>query len=472
LCIFNPVSAELILLTKSSFGISLSRKFPLLDVPVTGLVPIQFSKVQPAKHKRKKYDPIAAQIGELLNRSTVSAREQFQDLRRAWRERFKQEPPDEITLFDTALDNIIADLSFSRRDLSSEQFDKSRLGESVSFAAGAIHSLSEGCSKLRRQLDDYAQPPDLWTQSVSYGDLARPCFLGAANRFAEELVKRAGFFNSPNIISVLGESFALASLANSIESLAHIPQSSPSLHILYLPSQLKLRFGSLPVLAHEIGHIFFKDGSNHATELLARMYSGRLEIFRELTNELDRTVTKYEGNRIDQSNFERQRLRVKRATIGFAWMTEILCDLIACALSGPSYLYSISRFVTGTFSEFVGERRFTETHPSFVERVILCIEFLKSTGFEVSFVSDYLDSSRLAFPTDLAQEISSLVKQPYSCREHSRAVGEVKQRLMEGRPVKESPILILNALWDGVMRNGDYVNEIAVVVSLLDSYSE
>ena len=147
----------------------------------------------------------------------------------------------------------------------------------------------------------------------------------------------------------------------------------------------------------------------------------------------------------------------------------IACDLISCAVAGPAYLYALARFAPP--DNYSNSRQTSNDHwrrgyPSLAERISCALGFLKWRGLDPHFASIYYQESAGLEAPDLFEWVLSTATSPYTPEDHKRAIGEIKRSLMKGDVIPSRPTLVLNALWDGVVRKSGYVDEMAAVSSI------
>ncbi len=461
--LFNPQDANAYLIIPSLVGLNLYRNFKKLGSPLaTGLI---FSKCSekprepPADIKKtpqKTYDPIGSQIGEVLYRQSVSLKEQMNDAKRAWVKKMGQDPPAELNKLNMTLDELIDFLAATKAKGSLTHDQKIMLLQKIDDTASLIRFSSSRFADLITKLNEFNVPPDPWKSHVPYTEIICPLVLTAAKQFTEELLDRSNMSTRLSIIIGFGHDFSTEPLLSSHSSThpfgSDITGDLPHQILLTtMPVQFRFRLGALPALAHEVAHVIVNFSQKTSGDKIKK-------ISKILEEEIyGKEMVKYFKLFEEKGKTEDERLSI---------IFEILCDLVATSLSGPAYLYSVCRFATGTLSEF-RKTDLDKTDSLFAKRILFCGSLLNSIGFILHFTSQYLDLDYKPLPQELWQQVISLVERPYLPQEHEK-IEEIKSQLALGKPVKAPPTLILNALWDAVVRKAAYINEIAVLTSLQD----
>lgn len=457
--LFRADKSEIYLLVSSTQGLNLLRRLPRLSTPVTGLVPRKLSSRPPLlKRSSQPYDPIAAQIGEVMKSSNVALKQQLKELRRTWHQRVSQDAPVELLSAEAELDKLIRDVTETQNAVLSTEEGDGRFLSLFDMAAGWINLMSEMSARLISQLTDYDEPPDPWKSLVCFSETIPRLVLVAARRFCRELLERSNLLNQFDILPVFGENFMITAKMFPPIGLSAEAKPGKGTLIVCVPRQLRFRLGAMPVLAHEVAHIIARQD----VELIRAVATGDKRFGSATLRDVFEQLALPEA----PMGYDEERDYLETLPTAFRWAEEILSDLVAASLCGPAYLYSISRFAIGTLSQLEGRGRPSETHPPFSKRLALCIGLLESTGFEVPFRSRYLRLRHESLAPDLCHRIVSLVRTPYLAPEHSTAVNEVKAHLLAGKTVEASPVQVFNALWDAVVRKHGYVNEIAMALSL------
>jgi hypothetical protein len=460
LSMVDPRQSEIYILTPSVKGLELSRSCAFLGSANTGLI-LEYAKANPETTKKPKrpYDPVGAQVNEVLFRSSVALKDQLKHLQLMWPARIRSEPPLELRNAESDVDAFVA--SAKQLERAESPITKNIILQEIDVFAQWMAQASRICTRLMRGIADYDSEVDPWITSCSYSEQARPMMLTSAKNFVEEIADRCGLREKTQIIPIVGSNFtAYMALLPRVDWLASpLKNEHPSnTVVLTMPKQVQLRLGALPILAHEVAHIVIRDHSELMIAVASQQFGDEETSIYRLIGQLDLPTSR-------DSAAERMDYARKFET-AVGWSEEILCDLAATLMAGPAYVYAACRFITGTLSEFTEKPSSTNSHPPLVERIRICLDFLSSIGFETTFESAFIDSVRRPFPAQLSSKLKSIVGNSYLPAEHTDAIGRVKQELASGRPSSGNPVQILNALWDGVMKRDVYVNEIALAISL------
>lgn len=467
-CLFLPHSMELCIFTD---GLNCEKllRYPNIPKPIRGLVLRETTEKSEIRGRlSKSYDPIGAQIGEILNRNSVAVANLIKDTANAWKNYLRTEPPSEFAYLEQAINRQIEYIRVALSQLQSDKSDsedKKILFFEIDLLATRLKQISEIYAHLKDKLRDYQAPIDHWDFSTNYLELATPLVLRAAKQYIHELTDRAALSGQMNIIPIFGDEFSSQplihqGLLSSFSKTSNDILGKMKARIFSLPREMKLRIGSFPILAHEIGHALLENNNIIINEVALSILDGKykttfLGIFDHITK--PKQLTKA-ASIIYKNNIN----------IMFKWLNEILSDLIATALAGPAYIYAFARFATGTLHHYLtDDKKHYPTHPSIDIRILLCIEYLNSLGFVSSFASGFLKSTSNMMHNDLVEMIFSLVSKPYTLDQHS-GISTIQQSLIQGNIIHNDPILILNALWDSVIDKKGYINEIAALLSLIN----
>jgi hypothetical protein len=275
--------------------------------------------------------------------------------------------------------------------------------------------------------------------------------LDAAGRFAHEIADRAGLADAIRVIPAFGERFALVRPWSIFESDKRPP--GPATTMALLPRSCQLRLGSIPVIAHAIMHeLVQQKGPPLIEEFLAE--SGELAGIDDLVQNLSSSWAGIKNAGKVQEVWARAE--------------ELVCDLFACTVCGPAYFYSMVRFVSGTLSDFVRPSKSAGTRLPFSKRCATCFRVLRGLGFEMSFHSDYFRTDVVPAPDSFCRWLNDKVSRPYMAHENTALLDACERELSEGKPSNADPVTLLNAVWRAVVRKGPYLNEIALLLSLID----
>ncbi|MBZ5491448.1 MAG: hypothetical protein LAO76_11000 [Acidobacteriia bacterium] len=455
--IFCAVAPNLICgILPSAEGLQLFRKHQQLPRPLTGLVCCHevLSLREPRKPSQGAYDPLNAQIREVLNSSSAVIAEQLKTLGTVWRHSVGGTPPQELRV----IENTIMKNRETLREFL-EVFADDRREQAIALGlvdnlSAQINAFSSNFDRLIRQANQYASPKNLLTEPVaetaSYSEAVAPFFLRAARNLAEEFVSRSGIART-KVIPVIADAFTIHNDPFFVRYSTDWSDTFEKTVLATIPVQFRLRLGALPVLAHEIAHLVL-DHSLLVEKLADRKYRA----------EKDSLTTTIEE--ISQMAEDDLPSKMQEAEMARAWALELLADCVAALIAGPAFLYAMARFATGTLSE--SRRKGTQTHPPFANRLRCCLAFLKARGFDVPFQSKLLTVGDETIGNTLSRDIQALVPRPYTVTEHDDAKTKVKEALQNGRVPDAAPTAVLNALWDAVVRKESYVNEIASLFAM------
>jgi hypothetical protein len=452
-CFYLPHSAELCLLTDARLGLGLLRKHSSLPSPITGLTLREVKKSAVVNRPSgRTYDPIGAQINEVLNSMETIVREQIINTRHLWTEIFKGELPHELANADRRLKDSTAPIvKLLKSDL--EKTDKQLILSCINQVAWTLQDISSTCANLCGYLRDYQLPGREVNIETTYAQTATSPILQASRSYCEEIALRLGIEKEVSILPVLSDNFFVQmrlfqTHGNSIH------RGEKSLVLVAIPRSFRFRLGAFPVLAHEVAHIRVQAMKQEIEKLTLRTWPGRFnEAFGSLKlNESPLTL-------------EATKEYARRGRVGNSWATEILVDLIATATVGPAYIFSFARFIVGTPLDGNADWERNPTHPPIAQRLFLCLDFLKFLDFDVQFESRYLKWINTPIDEELARIALSAVKKPYTVDEH-RQIRHVQQQLQAGQIANHNPVIILNALWEAVAQKRGHINEIATLLSM------
>lgn len=228
----------------------------------------------------------------------------------------------------------------------------------VRSASAVLGNLLQACSLLRVLLGQLTNPRrelvELGLVELVHDSVDKLAITAAP---AEEIV----FL--PN--SLKGYSLGLLSTTtDQIRSLIQGASASESLSvrteafILGLPSGDPSNSLLAPILAHEIGHILID----------SRIESPLDNILVEVESVVQ-TLSSAQGidDAVKVESFKR--------TI-YAWLTESLCDMIACRIAGPSYLFASTVYLQAPLA-----RPLSASHPPTPMRIMTCVNSLDRWGW-------------------------------------------------------------------------------------------
>lgn len=464
-CMFIPHSNELCVLTDGNNGLQLRNYFNNV-MPMTGFVLRSIIKKSKKNNKKiiKHYDPIGAQVGEMLSRFPVALNKLIQDTAISWKNILHTEPPLEIKEICGLINSKIIEFKNCIKDFHEADKDsnlKKALLRHIDNTIYYFKIISHSYANFKDSLREYNLPINPWNNSTNYLELSTPLVLNAAKKYLDELKDRAGISTEIDIIPIFSDDYAAYPLLPP----GLIPTGNRT-RIISMPREAKLRLGAFPILGHEVGHFILEKKSDFlVAEIISDLVNEKCAIsFHGAFSDLDKIWRDGKLQKVTSINemenmIEQMKLFKNRISV-------ILCDLIATALVGPAYVYALPRFALGTMGYFSDRNRHQKTHPSIASRILLCIELLVSLGFTPSFNSEYLEVSGSQMDRCLVDKIISLIKEPYSCYQHSN-IEEIQNSLAKGIIISNRPTLIINALWDAVIHRKNYINEIATLSSLV-----
>jgi hypothetical protein len=389
------------------------------------------------------YDAIASRKSELVNQIIPTVDRNLRDLASKW-ESFLGEPaPEEIV--------------DARRNLNQflERLRGVVGGASPAYFMGAItegdslaSQYARSSTQLLSALDDYG------AGHSNYVDQASSLMLRCVKTFADDVSSRLGVDESWRVFPFFSDSdFVMLGMFSPFRSTLQ-----RKIAALGLSRSRQLRLGAIPICAYHIGWLNEPEVPEDSLDLLVK------SLLRPSDSDFSARVRRL----VDAvMSCEAGSARILRTALSV-----LSCDLLACATVGPAYVYSIARFVSPISTDDIkasaspsaeGWRR---GYPPLGDRISLCLAFLKWRLIEPHFRSMYLQDVPTIRAHEFFEWILSKVDSPYTPEEHDQARGKLKSDLMNGIVVSSRPSLIVNALWDGVVRKSGYVNEMAALASV------
>jgi len=482
-CFIEPLTRHFYVITTSFAGNDFSHNYPEMGTPRTGFkLKANWIAGKSTKRSSERYDPIKSQIKEVTNSSSVALFELLAELKKLWIQKLGFPAPMEITWTESILTKALEHFKGKSLNQTLDAENNILFLKNIDVFAYWMGIITRQTSSLISKLKDYQEVKDPWSSDTSYSTIMNIMILESANRYLKDLTLRADIKDRVSFIPFFGGGFfSCRSVLPNLGPLGEqMEKGETETRIITIPRQFKNRLGALPILAHEVGHKVIdheKVIDNPILKLVGESISKKdfsnlgetlSSLFREALpqrKESERDLLQYQ----DLLQYHMQLSETLQIISSYA--SEILSDLIAISLTGPAYLYALSRFATGTLHEFVGDSMVSDTHPAFRKRILLCLEFLQAIGIIVPYESEYLEKPEGSFPSALVKKILAYVEMPYLLEDHEKAIGRIKSDLLNGRQVSASPVLVLNALWDAVMKKEGYVNEIAVLLSLQQNQS-
>lgn len=395
------------------------------------------------------YDPIAAQVKEVMLSMSGAALAAVGTLTDAWKEVWPPVPPDvEGLTFEISeeQERISAELKVvpersAERDAVLADIDR------YAYLVSRIHHVASDLESKLLALDLSAR------NRRTYEEVATPMMLHAVERYATDIAHRLGLTEYA-FVPVIGSEFAVRpKLFPPIEEATTLTPRGPFAAIVEIPAEIRLRLGALPMIAREIAWLLEDD--------LDRI-SNRLQEMEQR----DPWVTTFLPRRPQSPRTPPEALqRHKEVTLQCA--REMAADLIAAAVAGPQYVFAMARFAVGTLSQSEHRGFRNGQRLQLRRRLSACLALLRTLGAPAEFTSIYLPENEVTLPKDLVDLVCAIP----SCDGASLAddVAEVTHGLTRGCVVRARPRVILATLWRECVRRGAYVNEQAALVSVAAS---
>jgi len=429
------------------------------------------TKVSTISRSAKSYDPLEAQIHEILNSQAEWLMEESSRIEEASRRLRLDNIGYSVS---SVAQHIVKSLVEEGRN-SLKFLDNQDMRDSILILTDRIShefaKLTYFLANIRAALIDNGASSILFG-NARHSAKSQKGTISAASILVKEFGNRIWSSDSSPFLVSYGEYFSAVRIsdwfklfdwnANDIPDLKNLPD------IISLPDWCSGRLGALPVLAHEVGHIVASQkGKVPLTELfleVERIHGANVvPDSSKQRSHLYLTIEKH----IKIMKEKQQRLSILQN-----WTNELAADLIACALCGPAYLFAFARFALGNlYAIGSGKELIWQTHPRTSSRLRTCEWALQKWGFKLNFHSNYLPDvvPLLIENEDLLQLVRDAIPRPYSVMEHSIAVNGVESSLHGGELIQADPTLLLNALWHSVVNKTGYANEIALAYSLLNS---
>lgn len=142
--------------------------------------------------------------------------------------------------------------------------------------------------------------------------------------------------------------------------------------IYYFPTIEQQGLLYLPLLFHEVGHLFYRYHEPEMNDLVAELRQKIIDLLTPLSQRNDKFNEK-----------TTQKLKIIAAT-WYPWIQELFCDAVGLIIGGYSYLFAFSSYLC-TFSkeDFVlnEEDLFLSSHPLIYLRLRFLIKRAKELGF-------------------------------------------------------------------------------------------
>jgi hypothetical protein len=234
--------------------------------------------------------------------------------------------------------------------------------------------------------------------------------------------------------------------------------SSPKGCRYSLPTYFTFRLGGAPLLAAAAVHVHLLT-TRGMVELTDMILSLCMKLWPEVTTALLRET----GLLHSHADY-------------YGSIPQICRDLAATYLAGPAYPLAVARFAFGSLegihawgNGWAIELPDSERHWPIGLRLSLCASLLESLGFASPFSGSILRVPTYPIPSNLIDQLSSCAILGYTRTEHEMAMTEIATTLSNGLRIPSDPILLLNALWGAVADGENHVNEVALLLSMIDS---
>jgi hypothetical protein len=447
LCARLPFSDELLILCSAETGTRLCVAHTGLRSQADfglQLVASRSTPVPVGQEPTGTYDPVGAQANETLRRTSVTFDDNLSDVRRLLREQLGIDPPAELHDVDQEVRRHLSNARRLFAKLDAGGGDEDLAATTLDIAARLGTDYTERLAGIADQLRVHVEVPNPWTNAVTYARVAEPLALRAVRAVVGDIADALVSANPPRaLVPVLGKQFAAqAGVLGELEWRGDAPGVMGML--VSFPRRLVLRAGALPVLANPVT-VATCDIETPARELSLG----------DLTKAGEALGVRLDGG--PASTAEDAAGALSRAEV-------LLCDLVAVCVAGPAYVFSLARFQTGSMSGGAATLP-AERAPALDERIRACLRLLRRLRVQIPFASRYVADDRMPCNKQLADTVLGLVRERYDGRQ-SRLRPVIKA-LRKGEIVDEPPSLLLNALWDAVVRRSGYLNEVALYESLI-----
>lgn len=147
------------------------------------------------------------------------------------------------------------------------------------------------------------------------------------------------------------------------EALSWPQESNPTPVAFFVPVLSPFNALMTPLLVHEIGHTAILQANLGSTAMSAA------------SDDLNALLAQYLSDVETETRF-----RINTQLVG--WVDELICDRLATAICGPSYLFSAASFLPATAHDDP-----TNSHPFPSDRLRFCLASLESTGWSEFFTT-------------------------------------------------------------------------------------
>ena len=392
-----------------------------------------------AKEKPSKpggYDPIAAQVHEVMFQMTGQANAAVERLSETWGGVWPPVPDD--------IQRLQSDISLEQERLNTElsvvpviSADRDRVMADVDRYAQILTKARRVASDLSRKLIQVNPAPP---KGATHEQVAAPMMLRAIERYTSDLAIRLNVYGY-TFVPVIGEQFAVRTKL--FPDLWQSDERSYDLSaaVVEIPAETRLRLGAIPMLAREVAWMMQDD----LNRIVIRL--------KKLRHDGDHWARSFLPPPPDKPDDRDRQDRIAR---------EMAADLIATAAAGPQYVLAMARFAVGTLSrselsDVGGGQRLP-----FHARLSACLELLHARTTPIDFASVYLPASKHELPEDIRKLLEVIAPTDRDLEN----LDDINDLLCEGCVVEARPLAILGALWRAVAKRSRYVNEVAALVSV------
>ncbi|MHA1484301.1 MAG: hypothetical protein ACTSPR_03165, partial [Candidatus Thorarchaeota archaeon] len=407
----------------------------------------------------KAYDPVEAQVREVLNSTAEVFQKEWDNLKVRWSKLIKKPIPVELDRIESEANSKIQMV----RVLADGGSGRMAYPRQLDWLAHYLRHCIESAKNLMSMISDYERVEDPWTSSKSFAEVITSLSLDAAKRVTAEIAQRASLDGS-KLLPVYDSRYGSWRLDSLYVDTYRGEESTTLISVLDVH---KYRLGALPLLAHQVAHVIVRNSREVNPVAKIAWSILRKEDDSDYSNKMKSMFSFIGSSKMyTPSDSDSAKILAEHLLVAHRWSEEVYCDLLATSLVGPSYVYALSRFSTGTFTEFSNKPSGHESDPPLPERVGLCLDLLEFTQIRPVFESPYLPWEYERLPNEVLSGITSEIANLYSVRDHEEATGRIRKELINGHVVEAPAILVLNALWDAVVKKEGYANEIAAFVSV------
>jgi len=444
--IYLPHSDEFLVLSELGCALAIDSVSGVLPEPTT-IHRLADCVAQPREHGTGSYDPLDAQITEVLGPITDAATRAAADLVAAWKENLGEPVPSDIEHLEAGIEGQreqMRELRAARRGGG-----KGDLLSEVDRYAQWLRSMRRSASHLHEKVRDYECPR---RDHATYESAATLLILRALQHYVNDLAEQLGI-NGCTFLPVLGQDFGMSRrLFQATESVPSAAQATASTVVIEVPSETRLRLGALPMTARPVSSVL-----SERLDEIALVFG---EVERRRHPSVDSLLPRLhlrDGYSVVYEVERHQRL-VKPVA------KEIAADLLATALAGPPFVFAMARFAVGHLGDFrVGTVHATNL-PSFRLRLRACLGLLTDLGIHSGFRSVYLPEGEMRLPKEIVDVVRSAVANVQ--RPTETELVRIAAQLHAGRVVEARPTTILSALWRGVATRSNYLHEVAALMSV------